>query len=147
MRASSGSISSTSIFSASLARECPWTITAFLLSYWLLHLAWLFPWSFGIPLLAMEVRSLRSLDRRRLIILYTWLWAGSILIFFSLSTNQEYYTFPAYPPLCLLLGASLASAEERTNWNRYLTWMSGAIAPSRSSRPRFLGLWSGCRGQ
>jgi 4-amino-4-deoxy-L-arabinose transferase-like glycosyltransferase len=99
------------------------------LSYWLLHLAWLFPWSFGIPLLAIEVpRSLRSLDRRRLIILYAWLWAGSILIFFSLSTNQEYYTFPAYPPVCLLLGASLASAEERTNWNRYLTWMSGAIA-------------------
>jgi 4-amino-4-deoxy-L-arabinose transferase-like glycosyltransferase len=35
-----------------------------------------------------------------------------VLIFFSLSTNQEYYTFPAYLPLLMLLGVALARAED-----------------------------------
>ena len=34
-----------------------------------------------------------------------------VLLFFSLSTNQEYYTFPAYLPLLMLLSAALARAE------------------------------------
>jgi hypothetical protein len=34
-----------------------------------------------------------------------------VLAFFSLSTNQEYYTFPAYLPLLMLLSASLVRAE------------------------------------
>jgi 4-amino-4-deoxy-L-arabinose transferase-like glycosyltransferase len=33
-----------------------------------------------------------------------------VLVFFSLSTNQEYYTFPAYLPLLMLLAAALAHA-------------------------------------
>ncbi|AXC10391.1 Melittin resistance protein PqaB [Acidisarcina polymorpha] len=39
-------------------------------------------------------------------------YAAFILIFFSLSTNQEYYTFPAYFPLLVLSGSALARAEE-----------------------------------
>jgi len=39
------------------------------------------------------------------------LFATLVLVFFSLSTNQEYYTFPAYLPLLVLLAASLAQAE------------------------------------
>ena len=35
-----------------------------------------------------------------------------VLIFFSLSTNQEYYTFPAYLPLLMLIAAALTRAEE-----------------------------------
>ena len=34
-----------------------------------------------------------------------------VLGFFSLSTNQEYYTFPAYLPLLMLIAATLARAE------------------------------------
>jgi 4-amino-4-deoxy-L-arabinose transferase-like glycosyltransferase len=40
------------------------------------------------------------------------LYAGFILVFFSLSTNQEYYTYPAYFPLLLLTAGALARAEE-----------------------------------
>ena len=40
------------------------------------------------------------------------LFAGLVLVFFSLSTNQEYYTFPAYLPLLLLLAAALTRAEQ-----------------------------------
>jgi 4-amino-4-deoxy-L-arabinose transferase-like glycosyltransferase len=35
-----------------------------------------------------------------------------ILLFFSLSTNQEYYTFPAWTPLLILIAGVVASLEE-----------------------------------
>jgi 4-amino-4-deoxy-L-arabinose transferase-like glycosyltransferase len=40
------------------------------------------------------------------------LFSALVLLFFSLSTNQEYYTFPAYLPLLMLLGAALARGED-----------------------------------
>jgi 4-amino-4-deoxy-L-arabinose transferase-like glycosyltransferase len=40
------------------------------------------------------------------------LFASLVLVFFSLSTNQEYYTFPAYLPLLILLAAALTHAEQ-----------------------------------
>jgi 4-amino-4-deoxy-L-arabinose transferase-like glycosyltransferase len=39
------------------------------------------------------------------------LFVALVLIFFSLSTNQEYYTFPAYLPLLILIAAALTRAE------------------------------------
>jgi 4-amino-4-deoxy-L-arabinose transferase-like glycosyltransferase len=39
------------------------------------------------------------------------LFAALVLVFFSLSTNQEYYTFPAYLPLLILIATALTSAE------------------------------------
>jgi 4-amino-4-deoxy-L-arabinose transferase-like glycosyltransferase len=41
------------------------------------------------------------------------IFAGFILLFFSLSTNQEYYTFPAWPPLIILMAGVVAGIEER----------------------------------
>jgi hypothetical protein len=40
------------------------------------------------------------------------LFACFILLFFSLSTNQEYYTFPAWPPLIILISGVVAGIEE-----------------------------------
>ncbi len=40
------------------------------------------------------------------------LFATLVLVFFSLSTNQEYYTFPAWLPLLLLLMAALVQSEQ-----------------------------------
>jgi 4-amino-4-deoxy-L-arabinose transferase-like glycosyltransferase len=40
------------------------------------------------------------------------LFAALVLLFFSLSTNQEYYTFPAYLPLLILIAAALTRAED-----------------------------------
>jgi 4-amino-4-deoxy-L-arabinose transferase-like glycosyltransferase len=39
------------------------------------------------------------------------LFASLVLVFFSLSTNQEYYTFPAYLPILMLVTAALVQAE------------------------------------
>ena len=36
----------------------------------------------------------------------------SLLLFFSISTNQEYYTFPAWAPVLMLLAVTLAGIEE-----------------------------------
>jgi 4-amino-4-deoxy-L-arabinose transferase-like glycosyltransferase len=39
------------------------------------------------------------------------LFASLVLVFFSLSTNQEYYTFPTYLPVLILIAAALTRAE------------------------------------
>jgi hypothetical protein len=47
----------------------------------------------------------------------TWLlgiYAGFMLVFFSLSTNQEYYTFPAWPAILILIAGVVAGIEERS---------------------------------
>ena len=45
------------------------------------------------------------------------LFATLVLVFFSLSTNQEYYTFPAYLPLLLLIAGALTHAENTYSEN------------------------------
>ena len=44
-------------------------------------------------------------------ILLLTIFSTLVLLFFSFSTNQEYYTFPIYLPLLMLLAASLTSIE------------------------------------
>jgi len=61
------------------------------------------------------------------------LFAGFTLLFFSISTNQEYYTFPAWTPLLMLLAATLAGIEERRGPEGQQPllsqkWLSGAQA-------------------
>lgn len=96
------------------------------LQYWLLHLVWLFPWSFAFPLLLKQRLELWSNSRQGQLNLYLFLWAGIVLVFFNFSSNQEYYTFPAYPALALLLGAALTSAE--TTGKKYLLWFNSSLA-------------------
>jgi len=83
-----------------------------LLVFWGLHLVWLFPWT---PFFALALRDFpRSLrldfDRER-ILLFLWIWAGLVILFFSFSTRQEYYTFTAYPALILLTAQALTERE------------------------------------
>jgi 4-amino-4-deoxy-L-arabinose transferase-like glycosyltransferase len=59
---------------------------------------------YGTPLL------LSSTFTQRTTLLLS-LFASLVLVFFSLSTNQEYYTFPAYLPLLILIAAALTRAE------------------------------------
>ena len=41
------------------------------------------------------------------------IYSAFVLVFFSLSTNQEYYTFPAWPALFILIAAVVAETETR----------------------------------
>jgi len=87
--------------------------------FWLFHFLWLFPWSVYFPTGAVEAVRARLRNRRddragraRLL---TICWIGFILVFFTLSTTQEYYSMPCYPAMALLLGSAMA---EDGNWIR-----------------------------
>ena len=132
--------------------------------YWTLHLVWLFPWSLYLPaavkIAVQEWRGRRGssgtseqgriprqsdfASRTRLL---CWIWAGVVLIFFAVSTNQEYYTFPAYLPLLLLLADGVAQCERaeceggvRAGW---LTTSAGllAVIGVAASAMLVVGLW------
>jgi 4-amino-4-deoxy-L-arabinose transferase-like glycosyltransferase len=106
--------------------------------YWTLHLVWLFPWSLFLPVGLLvgwrQWRQRRHIYRHavktggaREVFLGALRYAAGtfagrstlllavfsafVLVFFSLSTNQEYYTFPAYLPILMLMAAALSFAE------------------------------------
>ena len=128
--------------------------------FWSLHLVWLFPWALFTPLLFTGLRgrissvlaSLRkstgSHDRTVLLLV---LYSSLVLLFFSFSTNQEYYTFPAYLPLLMLIAAALTRAESLYAMNkssrRWITFAHAAFATTgiAAAIALFLGLWSSRR--
>ncbi len=60
------------------------------------------------------------------------LFTAWTLLFFSISTNQEYYTFPVWPPLVMLIAGVVAEIEERRGINGgpslKTSWLTGAQA-------------------
>ncbi len=65
------------------------------------------------------------------------LYSAFVLLFFSISTNQEYYTFPAWPTLLILIAAVLSGMEENrapdltsapAKTNQKTAWLTGAQA-------------------
>lgn len=76
------------------------------LYFWLLHFVWLFPWSVYFP--AVAKLSFKPIDRAGRTRLLALCWAGFLLVFFTFSTTQEYYSMPCYPALALLLGSAMA---------------------------------------
>jgi hypothetical protein len=92
------------------------------LYFWLLHLVWLFPWSVYFP--AVAKLSFKPTDRAGRARLLALCWAGFILVFFTFSTTQEYYSMPCYPALALLLGSAMAS---QSDWVRRSTRVLAGI--------------------
>jgi len=79
-----------------------------------LHVVWLFPWSFFLPLAIKEIPwRVKNLNREERVTLFLVVWAALVIIFFCFSTTQEYYTMPSYPAFALLIGSALAKAESR----------------------------------
>jgi 4-amino-4-deoxy-L-arabinose transferase-like glycosyltransferase len=73
--------------------------------FWLLHLVWLFPWSvYSAAAFRLNYRSSDRGGRTRLLALC---WIAVVLVFFSFSTTQEYYSLPTYPAFALLLGCAI----------------------------------------
>jgi 4-amino-4-deoxy-L-arabinose transferase-like glycosyltransferase len=75
--------------------------------FWLFHFIWLFPFSVYLPALAKL--SYKPVDRAGRTRLLALCWIGFLLVFFTFSTTQEYYSMPAYPALAMLLGCAMAS--------------------------------------
>ena len=63
------------------------------------------------------------------------LFSAWTLLFFSISSNQEYYTFPVWPPLFILLAAVLAGIEEKRGMD------GGPDSGPNSLRPLLSTAW------
>jgi 4-amino-4-deoxy-L-arabinose transferase-like glycosyltransferase len=119
-----------------------------LLLWWALHVVWLFPWSLFLPYALKEFphpsmwgRKMEPSQQARLLL---FIWAGIILVFFSLTSGSrmEYYSFGAWPALAILLGSGLAKAEE--THARWLPRFQAALAATGVLLAAALGflLWS-----
>ncbi len=96
-------------------------------AFWGLHLLWLFPWSVYFP--AVARLRFKPVDRAGQTRLLALCWAGFLLVFFTFSTTQEYYSMPIYPALALLLGCAMATEDSWTRWGtRVLGVITGLCA-------------------
>src|SRR5579864_2560005 len=91
--------------------------------FWLFHFLWLFPWSVYLP--AVSKLSFKPVDRAGQTRLLALCWTGFLLVFFTFSTTQEYYSMPCYPALALLVGSAMAMGGD---WVRRGTRVLAAIA-------------------
>jgi 4-amino-4-deoxy-L-arabinose transferase-like glycosyltransferase len=93
------------------------------LAFWGFHLLWLFPWSAYLPsVFKLDYRPGTRAGRLRLLCAC---WIGFVLLFFTFSTTQEYYSMPIYPALALLLACGMARNEK---WVKVGNWILTAIA-------------------
>jgi hypothetical protein len=84
--------------------------------FWLLNLLWLFPWSAYLPAaVKLSYKPSTLAGRVRLMALC---WIGVVMVFFTFSTTQEYYSMPIYPALALLIGSAMV---EGGSWVRHGT--------------------------
>ncbi len=86
--------------------------------FWLLSALWVMPWTaFLLPAIVAHIKDLRertAVQRSRYeAALSLLLWAAIVLVFFTLSSRQEYYNLPALPALALMAGGLLARADGR----------------------------------
>ncbi len=93
------------------------------LYFWAFHLLWLFPWSVYLP--AIKQLRFKPADRAGQARLLALCWTGFILVFFTFSTTQEYYSMPCYPAFALLLGSAMAAGGK---WINRGTRLLGAIS-------------------
>jgi len=105
-----------------------------LLIYWALVLVWMLPWVVFLPQALRNVSArVRNAASQRILQrnpdLLFLLWALVILIFFSFSTRQEYYTIPALPGLALMIGGWLQreAVSSPTDKQRYSGRVSSLV--------------------
>ena len=88
--------------------------------FWLFHFLWLFPWSAYIP--AAVRQSVNGSDRSSQTRKMALCWGGFLMVFFTFSTTQEYYSMPAYPAMALWLASALPRED------KWIQWGSRAVA-------------------
>ncbi len=96
--------------------------------FWALHIVWLFPWSLFLP--GVFRLSYRGRDRPSRFRLLSLVWIGFVLIFFTFSTTQEYYSMPCYPAFAFLIASGLAADSERDGfqWSSWGLRSAGTIS-------------------
>jgi 4-amino-4-deoxy-L-arabinose transferase-like glycosyltransferase len=86
--------------------------------FWVYAVVWVMPWGVFLPAAVGGLR--RALGhhlpvtvRQREAALTVTVWVGIVMVFFSVSSRQEYYSLPALPALALMVGGVLAAADEK----------------------------------
>ncbi len=88
--------------------------------FWLFNLIWLFPWTVYLP--EVFKLSYRPVDRAGRTRLLAVCLIAFVMVFFTFSTTQEYYSMPIYSGMALLLGSAM------TRESRYLRIGNKALA-------------------
>ena len=105
-----------------------------LVLWWALHLIWFFPWCVFLPTVIkcfprrrLWTNGAADADHAELATLLLFLWAGLIMVFFSVEhgSRMEYYSFGAWPAIALLLGLGISTAEQRSG--RLLARLQGVM--------------------
>lgn len=72
--------------------------------------AWLFPWTAFVP----AAFAGKKLESERPLIRLALIWAGFVLLFFSISSGRlEHYLFPALPAIAILIGCGIQRNRDR----------------------------------
>jgi 4-amino-4-deoxy-L-arabinose transferase-like glycosyltransferase len=98
------------------------------LYFWLFHFLWLFPWSVFFPAAFRTLKGGFTRDRAGSMRLMAVSLTGFLLVFFTFSSTQEYYSMPCYPALALLLGSALASDNRWITAGRRVLAVVAALA-------------------
>src|SRR5262249_10320821 len=91
--------------------------------FWLLHMVWLFPWSFYLATLLRPANFRQASAQYGRNLVLPLVWALTVLLFFPCSSRLEYCTMPAFPALALLAGAQCAAY-----WEHGRRWPAAALA-------------------
>ncbi|WP_255462443.1 glycosyltransferase family 39 protein [Granulicella sp. WH15] len=103
--------------------------------FWLYAVIWVMPWSAFLPGAITTLRHhlghrFPSTVRQREAALALTLWALIVMVFFTLSSRQEYYSIPALPALFLMAGGLLARADSASPASKSaLLWHRWALLP------------------
>jgi len=93
--------------------------------FWVLNLVWIFPWSFYLLLApTLDSKPTSRAGRTRLMAVC---WIGVVMLFFTFSTTQEYYSMPIYPALALLVGSVLSRGGRWVRAGTYFLLATCAI--------------------
>jgi 4-amino-4-deoxy-L-arabinose transferase-like glycosyltransferase len=118
--------------------------------FWLYALIWIMPWAIFLPAAVAKIRlpnpreagaGWSATNSERLAALTTTLWALIVLLFFSVSNRQEYYSLPAIPALALMIGGFLATCDKPSGTpfiEPFSPAMSGSSARAAQLCHRFL---------
>jgi 4-amino-4-deoxy-L-arabinose transferase-like glycosyltransferase len=76
--------------------------------FWLSQPVWFFPWCFALPAI-FKMKFTRFH-------MFLVCWIAVVMLFFTLSTTQEYYSMPIYPAVAIMIGSALAVSSK---WLRF----------------------------
>lgn len=96
--------------------------------FWASHLVWFFPWSAFLPGVFGIGFSSKPTNRAERLKLLAVCWIGFVMVFFTLSTTQEYYSMPIYPAIAILLGCAMVRGGKAITIGKWVVFGLATLA-------------------